>query len=69
MNSDDGCVENSVIKRRNNIQTVAVPKITFVVRSATLTLQRTTTYWHGNIIHVETEYLWESNQTRTSTYT
>ena len=46
---------------------LAVPEITRVVRSVTLMLRCTTTYSHGNIIHVETEYLWKGRyQTRTS---
>ena len=53
-------------EEENDVRTVAVAEITRVVRSVTLTLRRTTTYLHGNIIHVETEYLWEGNQTRTS---
>ena len=53
-------------EEENDVRTVAVPEITRVVRSVTLPLRRTTTYSHGNIILVETEYLWEGNQTRTS---
>ena len=38
---------------------VAVPEVTCVVR-------RTTTYAHGCIIHVDTEYIWDGSQTRTN---
>lgn len=47
----------------NDTQTVAVPEIKHVVQSLTLTMRRTKTYSHGNLVNVETEYLWEGSQT------
>ena len=53
-------------EEENDVRTVAVPEVTRVVRSVTLTLRRTTTYAHGRIIHVDTEYIWDGSQTRTN---
>ena len=53
-------------EEENDVRTVAVPEVTRVVRSVTLTLRRTTMYAHGRIIHVDTEYIWDGSQTRTN---
>ena len=50
----------------NEDQTVAIPEVTRVVQTLTLTLRRTTTYSQGIEINVETEHLWDGIQTNTS---
>lgn len=65
METENGQVIVISDDEENEDRTLAVPDITRVIQTFTLTMRRTTTYSQGNMIDVKTEYLWEGCQTST----